>query len=405
MPAVYVIATCDTKGAELDYVTGLLRHQQIEVLTVDVGTLTASTTETDVDRETVAACHPDGNSVLELRDRGAAVTMMSVALEHWLVEQHAQGRVAGVLGLGGSGGTALISRAMRALPIGLPKLLVSTVAAGNVGAYVDCSDIIMFPAVVDLAGMNSVSYRILANAAHAMLGMVSHTQSTIAVTQPTIAMTMFGVTTPCVMAVRTILEQAGFNCLVFHAVGTGGRTMEQLVAAGMVQGVLDLTTTEVADELAGGVFPAGAKRFEALINAGIPYVVSVGALDMVNFGAPETVPERYSGRTFHRHNSQVTLMRTTVAENTACAAWIAAKLNRGTSPWTLLIPEQGVSALDASGQPFHDPAADAALFHEFEHALQLSPQRQLLRLPLHINDPQFAERAAHEFMKLWNVTK
>ncbi len=327
------------------------------------------------------------------------VTAMGEALEVYLRREHDAGRVAGVIGIGGSGGTVLITTAMRALPIGLPKLMVSTVASGNVAPYVGSSDITMMYSVVDIAGLNAVSRRVLGNAAHAMAGMVQH-PIPAANDKPTLAMTMFGVTTPCVTAVRETLEAEGFDCLVFHATGTGGRSMEKLVEAGLIHGVLDITTTEVADEVVGGILPAGPHRFEAILQARVPFVLSLGALDMVNFGALATVPERFQGRRLHVHNAQVTLMRTTPEENRQFARWIAAKLNRAEAPFRILIPEGGVSAIDAPGQPFHDPEADAALFDELEAAVLPAPGRSIRRLPLHINDPAFARALVEEFLSL-----
>jgi uncharacterized protein (UPF0261 family) len=326
---------------------------------------------------------------------------MSVALREFLLQEHAAGRVGGVIGLGGSGGTALITPAMRALPIGLPKVMVSTVASGNVAAYVGSSDLVMVPSIVDVAGLNSVSRRILANAAHALEGMM--TRAVIAESsRPAIGMTMFGVTTPCVNAVRSALEAKGFDCLVFHATGTGGQTMEKLVEAGMIRAVLDITTTEVADEVVGGVFPAGKDRFDVILKAQVPYVMSLGALDMVNFGAMESVPPVFRGRRLHVHNAQVTLMRTTAEENRQFAQWIARKVNRSIAPVTILIPEKGVSALDAPGQAFHDSAANSALFETLEREVEPSADRTIGRLPCHINDPAFAEALVAQFEKLWH---
>jgi uncharacterized protein (UPF0261 family) len=321
---------------------------------------------------------------------------MADALRAYLGEACAAGRVLGVLGLGGSGGTSLITTAMRALPIGLPKLMVSTVASGNVAPYVDCSDITLMYSVVDVAGLNVVSEVILANAANAMAGMVQHPPRSRS-SRPALGMTMFGVTTPCVNRVRQKLEAEGFDCLVFHATGAGGRAMEQLVASGLISGVLDITTTEVADELVGGVFPCGPHRFEKLIQSRVPLVLSLGALDMVNFGAIETVPPQFRQRRLHVHNAQVTLMRTTVEENRRFAAWIADKLNRSTSKLTLVIPEGGVSLLDVPGQPFHDPEADAALFDGLSNRLHITRDRKLIRLPYHVNAPEFADALLEQF--------
>jgi len=307
--------------------------------------------------------------------------------------------VAGVIGIGGSGGTSLIAAALRALPIGLPKLIVSTVASGNTAPYVSCSDITLMYSVVDVAGLNVVSRRVLGNAAHAMAGMVAHTPRDDN-SKPAIGMTMFGVTTPCVTRVRQSLTALGYDGLVFHATGSGGQAMEKLVASGMIGGVLDITTTEVADEVVGGVFAAGPRRFEAILELRVPYVMSLGACDMVNFGARETVPDKFSQRLFHEHNAQVTLMRTTPDENRAIARWIANKINRATSAVRLLIPEKGVSMLDAVGQPFYDPAADAALFDELEATVNQDSMRQIIRLPHHINDPEFADQLVQNYLQL-----
>ena len=393
--AVYAVATMDTKGEELAYVAQCLRDAGVRVRTVDVSARTQPTVKPDIPRDVVRPGFAAGGA----DDRGQAVTEMGQALSDFLLAECAARRVAGVIGIGGSGGTALITAAMRALDIGLPKLMVSTVASGNTAPYVDCSDITMMYSVVDVAGLNAVSRQILANAAHAMAGMVSQ-RVAASDAKPTVAMTMFGVTTPCVDAVRKSLENEGYDCLVFHATGAGGRAMEQLVASGLVRGVIDATTTEVADEVVGGVFPAGAERFDRLLASRIPLVVSLGALDMVNFGAIDTVPEKFRQRNLHVHNAQVTLMRTNPEENRQCARWIANKLNRSVAPLDLLIPEQGVSMLDAPGQPFHDPEADEALFSELERAIEQTDSRRVIRLPMHINDPRFSDSLAEHFNKL-----
>ena len=398
-PTVYAVATMDTKGDEISFVARQIEAAGASVATVDVGTQHPPTIGPTITREAVAAAHSGGAAfVLSQTDRGAAVEAMSEALTPFLVQEHQGGRVAGVIGIGGSGGTALITRAMRALPVGLPKVMVSTVASGNVAPYVDCSDIMLLPSVVDVAGINAVSAPILANAAHAIAGMAVHEPPQASV-KPIVGMTMFGVTTACVTAVRGALESQGFDCLVFHATGAGGRAMEKLVESGLIKGVLDVTTTEVADEVVGGVFAAGPKRFDAILASGVPYVMSLGALDMVNFAAPETVPAKFQGRLFHRHNANVTLMRTTPEENRLFASWMAGKLEKAKGPVVLLIPEKGVSALDAEGQAFHDPAADAALFDGLESGLRGNPLVRIVRLPLHINDPAFAAALVDEYQK------
>jgi uncharacterized protein (UPF0261 family) len=400
--AVYAIGTMDTKGHELEFLAEQLRAAGLAVRTVDVGTLEPPTVAPDIDRAAVArssepadlATTPTGPG-----DRGQAIAAMARALERFLLGELRAGRIAGVIGIGGSGGTALITPALRSLPIGLPKLMVSTVASGNIAAYVGCSDIIMMPSVVDVAGLNSVSRRILGNAAAAMAGMVRQARLQEA-ERPALGLTMFGVTTPCVTAVRLALENDGYDCLVFHATGTGGQAMEKLVEAGLIRGVLDITTTEVADLLVGGVFPCQPDRFEPILKARVPYVLSLGALDMVNFGPMTSVPARFASRLLHVHNAQVTLMRTTPAENRQCARWIAEKLNRSQAPLTVLIPEHGVSALDAPGFPFHDPEADDALFGEIEAALIQTESRQIRRLPFHINDTQFSKALVEAYLGL-----
>ncbi len=400
--AVYAIATMDTKGQELAFLARRLRAVGVHVVTVDVGTKSRPMADQDVDRAAVIECHPDEGirtALPHIRDRGQAIAAMSQALESFLLEQFRSGLVTGVIGIGGSGGTALITPAMRSLPIGLPKLMVSTVASGNTAPYVGCSDITLMYSVVDIAGLNSVSRRILGNAAHAMAGMVTGAPE-IEIERPALGLTMFGVTTPCVTAVREALEASGHDCLVFHATGAGGKAMEKLVAAGLITGVLDITTTEVADYLVGGVFPCRADRFDSILKAQVPYVLSAGALDMVNFGAMATVPEKFRDRKLHVHNAQVTLMRTTAEENRAFARWIAEKLNRSVGPLVFVIPERGVSALDAPGQPFFDPEADQTLFDELEQAIHQTERRQVRRLPYHINNPEFAQALVATYLDL-----
>ncbi|MBI1324697.1 UPF0261 family protein [bacterium] len=398
-PATYVIATMDTKGAEAAYVAERLREAGIAVRKVDVGTLSNPTIEPDVSRDDVLRFAHISDQEIDSRDRGQAIAHMGEALRSYLLAEFAAGRVKGVIGLGGSGGTSLITTAMRALPIGLPKLMVSTVASGDVAPYVDCSDIFMLYSVVDIAGLNAVSEPILANAAAAMAGMARRPPVS-GHARKAIGMTMFGVTTPCVTRVRRTLERKGFDALVFHATGAGGRAMERLVESGLISGVLDITTTEVADEIVGGVFPCGSERFDRLIAAGVPLVVSFGAIDMVNFGAIATVPARFGDRLLHVHNAQVTLMRTSVEENRQVGEWIADKLNASKTPIRVLIPEGGVSLLDRPGQPFYDPEADRAAFEAFENRFQATPLKRLIRLPYDINAPEFADALVSNFLDI-----
>ncbi|MBU6277523.1 MAG: Tm-1-like ATP-binding domain-containing protein, partial [Planctomycetes bacterium] len=345
MPPILAFATCDTKGEELAYLAARIRAAGGTVTTVDVGTQRPPSVAVDVPRTallaTLAAAGEDAD--LSGLDRGQAVEQMSRAVAVWLGLEQNAGRVAGVIGLGGSGGTVLLAPAFRRLPVGIPKLIVSTVAAGNTAPYVDVSDLVLLPSVVDVAGLNAVSRPILANAAAAIVGMVRDGAATLPRAESGLAvgMTMFGVTTPCVTAVRQALEARGCDCLVFHATGTGGRAMEALADGGLLAALVDLTTTEVADHLVGGVFPCGPDRFGALERRALPAVVGTGALDMVNFGAIDTVPERFRGRRLHVHNPQVTLMRTTPEENVAAARFIAARLGRAAGPLEILLPARG----------------------------------------------------------------
>ncbi len=355
----------------------------------------ARLTGVDVAPAEVAAHHPDGvDAVLGLDDRGKAVGAMTVALERFV---RTRDDIGGMIGAGGSGNTALVAPAMRALPIGTPKVLVSTVASSNVAPYVGPSDIAMMYSVTDVQGLNRISRRVLGNAAHALAGMMLNAIPTPATAdKPALGLTMFGVTTPCVQMVTAELSSS-YDCLVFHATGTGGQSMEKLVDSGLVAGVLDITTTEVCDLLMGGVFPCTEDRFGAVIRSRVPYVGSVGALDMVNFGAMDTVPERFRGRNLYVHNPQVTLMRTTPEENVRMAEWIAERLNQMEGPVRFLLPEGGVSLIDVPGQPFHDPAADKALFDTLTARFRPTSSRQLVRLPHAINDPAFVAALVGNF--------
>jgi uncharacterized protein (UPF0261 family) len=320
-------------------------------------------------------------------DRGSATAAMALAFEAFLATRRDLG---GILSAGGSGGTSMATQGMRSLPIGVPKMMVSTMASGDTRPYVGPSDICMMYSVTDVQGIHRISERVLANAAHALAGMIAHPPVESTVTKAAIGLTMFGVTTPCVQAVAHRLE-ADYDCLVFHATGVGGQSMEKLAESGLLAGVIDVSTTEIADEIAGGVLSAGATRLDVFARHALPYVGSCGALDMVNFGAWDTVPERFKGRRLYRHNPTVTLMRTSADECRAIGEFIAAKLNAMRGPVRFLIPEGGVSAIDRPGQPFHDPEADQQLFGSIERAFRSGPDRQLQRLPLHINDEAFAE--------------
>lgn len=393
MTKVYVIGTLDTKGAELRYAVERVRAAGAEAVLIDVGTQ-GSGQGADVSSDEIAAHHPQGASaVLGLTDRGQAVSAMARALTVWLT---ARSDIGAVLGLGGSGNTAIVTEAMRALPIGTPRLMVSTVASANVAPYVGPNDIAMMYSVVDVAGLNAISRRVIGNAANAAAGMALGAVPSSESDKPGLGMTMFGVTTACVTMVREAMEGA-YEVYTFHATGTGGQSMEKLADSGLVAGLIDVTTTEVADLLVGGIFPCTEDRLGAVIRTGLPYVGSVGAVDMVNFGGRETVPSQFADRHFHVHNAQVTLMRTTPDENRRIGEFIVARLNRMTGPVRFLVPLRGVSAIDGPGQPFHDPEADAALFSAIRRGWQPAANRQLVELDLHINDSVFAAALVENF--------
>ncbi len=403
MKSVYLLATLDTKGLEAAFVRDALNARGVATVVVDTGCLGIPTIDADVSRDAVFDAAGLMRSDLVARnDRGDAVTGATLGAARIVAEAHARGEVAGVLALGGSAGTAIGTSAMRALPIGVPKVMVSTVASGQVRPYVGDKDILMLNSVVDILGLNRISRTILGEAARAMAGLVlfADEAAATATDRPLVAVTMFGVTTPCVMRAREVLEGAGYEVLVFHATGNGGLAMESLIRDGLIVGVLDVTTTELADELVGGVFSAGPTRLTAAGEMGIPQVVSVGALDMVNFHAPETVPARLSGRQFHRHNANVTLMRTTPDENAALGAEIGRKLAGATGKAEIWLPLQGVSAIDAPGQPFEDQAARHALFAALRaHA----GETRIVEVNRHINAPEFAEAAADRLIELLRV--
>jgi uncharacterized protein (UPF0261 family) len=396
MRRVYVIGTCDTKGDELRFARACIARAGAQPVLVDVSTARPDP-QADVSAETVAACHPGGRgAVLGLTDRGQAVAAMGEALTRYLLARKDLGAV---LGLGGSGNTAIVTAAMRALPVGLPKIMVSTLASGNVAGFVGPTDIMMMHAVTDIAGLNAISRKVIGNAAHAIAGMVATRLPKVRKARPTVGYTMFGVTTACVNEIRRRLEPAT-ESFVFHATGTGGQSFEKLAESGFFDGVLDITTTEVADHLVGGVLPCSADRFGAFIRHAIPYVGSVGACDMVNFGARETVPARFASRKFHIHNAHVTLMRTTPEENAKIGAFIVERINRMAGPVRFLLPLKGISAIDAEGQPFHDPSADAALFDAIRQGWAKARNRKLIALDLDINDPAFAAAAVQAFKEI-----
>lgn len=394
---ILLIGTLDTKAAEYAYVRDLILERGHQVLLLDAGVLNDPPYAVDVNAEEVAVA--GGGSLADLRtgnDRGTAVATMTEGVRVLVPQLAAEGKFDGVLALGGSGGTAIATAAMRELPVGLPKVMVSTVASGDVGPYVGVKDITMMYSVVDIAGLNRLSRRILANAAGAVCGMAEQGMPA-AEDKPLVAATMFGVTTPCVTRVREKLEAAGYEVLVFHATGSGGQAMEALIDGDFIAGVADITTTEWCDELVGGVLTAGPHRLEAAARKGVPQVVSLGALDMVNFWAYDTVPPQFKERNLYKHNANITLMRTTKEENAELGRIIAGKLSQATGPTTLFIPLKGVSMIDAEGQPFHDPEADAALFQAIRD--NLGANVTLVELDMNVNDDAFADALANQLLQ------
>ena len=384
--AAYVAGTFDTKGRELLFLRQCLEKLGLRVVTVDLSTR-GTASPASVHPRDVARHHPQGESAVFSDDRGSAVAAMALAFEHFIASRRDLG---GLISAGGSGGTTLATQAMRALAVGVPKVMVSTMASGDTRPYVGPSDICMMYSVTDVQGINRISERVLANAAHALAGMIQHPVTASENTKPALGLTMFGVTTPCVQAVTKRLAE-DYDCLVFHATGVGGQSLEKLAASGLLAGVIDVSTTEIADEIGGGVLSAGPARLDVFARHALPYVGSCGALDMINFGAWDSVPERFRSRRLVRHNPTVTLMRTTADECRRIGEFLAAKLNAMAGPVRFLIPEAGVSSLDRAGQAFHDPEADRVLFMAIEQNFRAGPDRRLQRLPLHINDEAFAD--------------
>ena len=391
--SVVIVGTLDTKGEEIGFARDVLEGQGLEVHLVDVGVM--GEPELDPDTDAAAVAEAGGSTLEALReagDRGKAIEIMGDGAAVVASRLHDEGRLDGILGLGGGGNTSVATAAMRALPMGVPKLMLSTMASGDTEPYIGYHDIAMMYSVADIEGLNQLSRTVISNAALAMVGMVSNEPDAETEEKPTIGITMFGVTTPCVQVAREYLEDRGYETIVFHATGTGGKAMESLIEEGVVDGVLDVTTTEWADELVGGVLSAGPHRLEAAGNAGIPQVVSTGALDMVNFGPRDSVPEEFEGRQFHVHNPQVTLMRTTSEENAELGRVLAEKLNAATGPTALALPLGGVSMLDVEGEDFYDPAADSALFDALrEH---LDEDVELVEHEGDVNDEDFARAIA-----------
>ncbi len=395
---VIVAGTFDTKGQELGFLRDRLLAQKVGVTTVDLST-SGKPSLADVIPHHVAAFHPGGVPAVMTGDRGTAIAAMAQAFEAWA---EAATGIAGMISAAGSGGTALATPAMRALPVGVPKVMISTVASGEVGHYVGSSDIMMMYSVTDVQGINRISAKVLANGADALAGAVRFGRENppvVPTAKPAVGLTMFGVTTPAVQQITAGLDDR-YECLVFHATGVGGRSMEKLADSGLLSAVLDITTTEVCDMMMGGVFPATEDRFGAIIRSRVPYVGSVGALDMVNWRAPDTVPERYQGRLLYEHNPEITLMRTTAEENAHMGRWIASRLNEMTGPLRFILPLGGVSALDAPGEAFHDPEADKALFAAIRATFKPGESRALIEIDQHINDPAFAATALAAFSEI-----
>ena len=397
---VGIVGTLDTKGMEFQFIKERIEASGTSTCVVNTGILGEPSFEPDVSAGEVAEA--GGTSLQALQDggdRGVAVAAMAEGAAKIIAQLQSDGKIDGVISLGGSAGTTIGTTAMRAVPVGVPKIMVSTLASGDTGPYVDTKDVSMMYSVVDIAGINSLSRQILANAAGAIVGM-ANAEVPAAEDKPLIGATMFGVTTPCVTKARELLEDAGYEVLVFHATGAGGRAMEDLVKGGFIVGVLDATTTELADELVGGVLSAGPDRLEAAGDLGVPQVVAPGALDMVNFGPPDTVPEQFKDRTFYQHNPTVTLMRTTVAENAELGKIMGQKLSQAKGPTTVIIPKQGVSAIDQEGQPFYSAEAEAAWIENLK--ANLGDNVTLIEMDNHINDDAFAEKLVETLLASLN---
>ena len=397
MKTIAVLGTLDTKGTEHSFIADLIREKGHKTLLIDVGTSTPPTVAPDITREQVAAAAGiDLDSLIARQDRGECVVAISKAAPVLDAKLASEGKIDGIISLGGGGGTAIGTAAMRGLPFGFPKVMVSTLASGNTAHYVGEKDITMMPSIADVAGLNRITRTVFTRAAGAICGMVEAELPASTEDLPLIAASMFGNTTQCVDHAREIIDAAGYETLVFHSTGTGGKTMESLIADGLVAGVLDITTTEWADEYVGGTLTAGSTRLDATAKANIPAIVVPGCLDMVNFGARETVPEKFNGRNFYIHNPQVTLMRTNAEECTALGKIIAEKVNTYTAPVTVLIPTKAISIISAEGQPFHDPAADQALFSSLKS--NLNPSIPVIEMDTTINDPAFSKACAETLL-------
>ncbi|MCE5170101.1 Tm-1-like ATP-binding domain-containing protein [Paenibacillus profundus] len=399
MKTVAIVGTFDSKGKEFSFVKDILQGLGLNTLTIHSGVFEPMFVPDISNEEVAKEVHADIREIASKKDRSLATEILAKGMEKLIPRLYAEGKFDGIISFGGTGGTSIVTPGMRALPIGVPKIMVSTVASGNVSQYVGTSDIMMYPSIVDVSGLNSISTKIFTNAALAIAGMVKYEVDYKVEKKPLIAATMFGLTTPCVNQAREYLEAHGYEVIVFHATGTGGKTMERLIESNFFDGVLDLTTTEWCDELVGGVLNAGPHRLEAAGRSGVPQVVSTGALDMVNFGPFDTVPEKFQDRTFYKHNPTVTLMRTTVQENKEIGKIISEKLNKATSPTALMLPLKGVSGLDVEGQPFYGAEEDRALFDTLRNNIDRNAV-ELIELDYDINDKHFALAAAKKLIEL-----
>ncbi|AZS13726.1 Tm-1-like ATP-binding domain-containing protein [Paenibacillus lutimineralis] len=404
MKTIAIAGTFDSKGKEFLYVKSVIEGLGLKAYTIHCGVFAPLFTPDVSNRDVAAAAGMNIDEIAGKKDRSIGTEALAKGMEQLIPKLYAEGKFDGILSFGGTGGTSIVTAGMRALPIGVPKLMVSTVASGNTAPYVGTSDIMMFPSIVDVAGLNSFSTKIFTNAVHAIAGMVQFESAPPQDKKPLIAATMFGVTTPCVDYAREYLEEQGYEVLVFHATGTGGQTMESLIEGGFIDGVLDLTTTEWCDELVGGVLAAGPHRLEAAGRCKVPQVVSTGALDMVNFGPYDTVPGQFKDRNLYKHNPSVTLMRTTVEENRQLGEIIAGKLNMSDGPTALMIPLKGVSLLDVEGGPFSGAAEDEMLFNMLRQHIDRS-KIELIELDANINDQLFAVAAAKKLVELMEQGK
>ncbi len=400
MKRVAILGTLDTKGQEFKFIKDIIEAQGVKTIVLDAGIKGKPYFEPDISRNEVAkAGGIELDKLIERNDRGKAIDVMTKGASKIVLDLYEEGEIGGIISLGGTAGTTIGTYAMQGLPVGVPKIMVSTVASGNTRPYVGVKDITMMYSVVDISGINTLSSKILANAAFAIAGMVKGDQPTLAQEKPLIGATMFGVTTPCVTKAREYLEERGYEVLVFHATGTGGRAMESLIESGFIKGVLDITTTEWCDELVGGILAAGPNRLEAAGKAGIPQVVSTGALDMVNFGPFDTVPEKFKDRNLYKHNPTTTLMRTTKEENEKLGEIISEKLNMTQGPTALFLPLKGVSLIDVEGQPFYGPKEDSVLFETLREGIDKS-KVEIIEMDMDINNEEFALAMAKKLISM-----